>query len=181
MVDKDGEELQEVMIKDISYNEQQSATVVTLLDGFKHRFENGDQIVIKEVQGMAKLEGEGAINELICTVTVLNPQSFKIDIDSREYGPYEGNGIAKQIKVPKKAQFKSLEELETENTPAFDENLLISDFEKLDHKKISHYVYEACISMQGEVLDSYDSVELGRVLTEMVTALVPADLKETEK
>lgn len=42
--DKNGEELQEVMIKDISYSDIKETTIVTLLPGFKHRYEDGDQI-----------------------------------------------------------------------------------------------------------------------------------------
>ena len=55
VLDKDGEELQEVMIKDISYDEIKSSTVVTLLPGFKHKYEDNDQVTIKEVLGMKKL------------------------------------------------------------------------------------------------------------------------------
>jgi hypothetical protein len=40
------------MIKNIEYNEAKNATVVTLLDGFKHKYEDGDQVIIKEVKGM---------------------------------------------------------------------------------------------------------------------------------
>jgi hypothetical protein len=86
--------------------------------------------------------GESSINDQIATVTKINPQSFKIDLDSREYSPYEGSGIAKQVKVAKKVQFNSLEEIEAENLVPFDEDLLYSDFEKTFHKQISHYIYE---------------------------------------
>jgi hypothetical protein len=36
--------------------------------------------------------------------------------------------------VPKKVNFKTLEELDKENLAGHDENLLISDWEKLEHK-----------------------------------------------
>ena len=32
------------MIKDISYNEKLESSVVTLLDGFKHKFEDGSSV-----------------------------------------------------------------------------------------------------------------------------------------
>lgn len=181
VLDKDGEELQEVMIKDISYSEERQATVVTLLDGFKHRFEDGDQVVIKEVKGMAKLEGEGSINDSIGTITSINPQSFKIDIDSRHYGPYQGNGIAKQVKVPRKVQFKSLRELDEDKAPAFDENLLYSDFEKVAHKQLAHFIYEAFHQMDVIERESIDQVDLGGVLFKKVKELVPEELKSGEK
>ena len=54
VMDKDGEELQEVMIKNIEYNEKKDQTVVTLLEGFKHKFEDNDQVSFKEVLGMKR-------------------------------------------------------------------------------------------------------------------------------
>jgi PII-like signaling protein len=48
-MDKDGEELQEVMIKNIAYDEAKGATVVTLLEGFKHKYEDNDHAAFKEV------------------------------------------------------------------------------------------------------------------------------------
>jgi len=95
------------MIKDIQWDEKREATVVTLLDGFKHKYEDGDKVILKEVKGMKLLEEEkgedtlDSINGKQVTVKVINPSSFVIDEDARKYSAYEGNGIAKQIKVPK--------------------------------------------------------------------------------
>jgi hypothetical protein len=54
------------MIKDIKWDEKREATVVTLLEGFKHKYEDGDQVIIKEVKGMMSneemKEGENSIN-----------------------------------------------------------------------------------------------------------------------
>lgn len=106
------------MIKDISWDDKREATVVTLLEGFKHKYEDGDHVVIKEVKGMEVLEeekGEGAlasINGKQVSVKIINPTSFMIDDDARKYSAYQGNGIAKQIKVPKKFTFKTYDELE---------------------------------------------------------------------
>ncbi len=144
------------MIKDIKWDEKREATVVTLLEGFKHKYEDGDQVIIKEVKGMMSneemKEGENSINGKQVTVKVINPSSFMINEDARQYSEYEGNGIAKQIKVPKKLTFKSLTELEllesTEQGPqGFDVNLQISDFEKLDNKVDTHYLYCALLKL----------------------------------
>jgi hypothetical protein len=122
VLDKDGEELQEVMIKDISWDDKSEATVVTLLEGFKHKYEDGDHVIIKEVKGMEVLEeekGEGAltsINGKQVSVKIINPTSFMIDDDARKYSAYQGNGIAKPIKVPKKFTFKTYDELEALDT-----------------------------------------------------------------
>ena len=49
-MDKDGEDLQEVMIQNITIDG--NGGVVTLLPGFKHKYEDGDKVMIKEVAGM---------------------------------------------------------------------------------------------------------------------------------
>lgn len=46
VLDKNGEELQEVMIKNIS-NEVEA--VVELLPNTKHKFEDGDEVLISEI------------------------------------------------------------------------------------------------------------------------------------
>lgn len=119
MLDKDGEELQEVMIKNIAYDEAKEATVVTLLEGFKHKYEDNDHASFKEVLGMKLIEdNEKSINDVTVTVKVINPSSFMICEDLSKYTAYEGNGIAKQVKVPRKHEFKSLEEIENESDPS---------------------------------------------------------------
>ena len=96
MLDKDGEELQEVMIKNIAYDEAKGATVVTLLEGFKHKYEDNDHAAFKEVLGMRlKEDSTKSINDLNVTVKTINPSSFMICEDISNYTPYEGNGIAK--------------------------------------------------------------------------------------
>ena len=102
-MDKDGEDLHEVMVKSIAWDEDKDATLVTLLEGFKHKFEDGDEIKFREVLGMDALEmgGASSANEVAgVTVKVLTPTQFTLKgLDARKYTPYQGNGIAKQVKV----------------------------------------------------------------------------------
>ena len=139
------------MIKNIEYNEAKNATVVTLLDGFKHKYEDGDQVMIKEVKGMrTKSDEEQSINGKIFTIKVINPQSFSFDEeDLRQYTPYEGNGIAKQIKVPQQIEFKTIKEMEegelNGEEALLDANLIISDFEKLPNKLAAHRIYKGLL------------------------------------
>ena len=90
-------------------------------------------------------ENEKSINDETVSVKIINPTSFIINLDARKFSPYERNGIAKQIKVPRKLEFKTLEELEAESdiSTFLDANMLISDFEKLETKQITHYLYIA--------------------------------------
>lgn len=84
------------MIKDISCEQE---GVVTLLEGIKHKFEDGDQVEFKEVVGMKTInQGEDSINGKVFTVKQINPSQFKIG-DTTIFEKYEGNGIAKQLKV----------------------------------------------------------------------------------
>lgn len=52
MLDKNGEEPVEVMIKSIT-NEERG--IVTLLEGAKHPYEDGEVVVINNVNGMQNL------------------------------------------------------------------------------------------------------------------------------
>jgi len=100
VLDKNGEDLQDVMIKAIS-NEEEG--LVELLPNTKHRFEDGDEILFTNVEGMKLLPGEkhddpavksDSINDTIHKVKVINPYSFRIG-DTRKFDKYEHNGIAK--------------------------------------------------------------------------------------
>ena len=51
------------------------------------------------------------------------------------------------MKVPKQMTFKTLEELDNENLPAQDENLLYSDFENIENNHIAHYIYQAYLEL----------------------------------
>lgn len=53
--DKTGDEPVEVFISKIT-NEEKGK--VSLLEGLKHPYEDGDEIIISSVEGMGKLEGE---------------------------------------------------------------------------------------------------------------------------
>ena len=100
VLDKNGEELQDVIIRSIT-NEEKG--VVELLGNQKHKFEDGDECTFADIEGMKLNEGEShedaqvksdSINETIHKVTVINPYSFKIG-DTRKFSPYIGKGIAK--------------------------------------------------------------------------------------
>ena len=93
VLDKNGEDLQDVMIKHIS-NEEKG--LVELLPTLKHKFEDGDEVLLTEVVGMDLLPGlehedkelkSKNINETIHKVQVLTPYSFRIG-DTRNYSPY---------------------------------------------------------------------------------------------
>jgi len=92
-LDKNGEELQDCMIK--SFVQTEDSTLVELLQNAKHKFEDGDEVLFDGVKGMELVENQqqseenkevksGSINETIWKVKVVNPYSFKIG-DTRMY------------------------------------------------------------------------------------------------
>ena len=103
ILDKNGEELQDVMIQKISNDEE---GVVELLQNQMHKFEDGDEVLFQGVEGMKLKDGEkhddpqvksDSINDTIHKVKVMTPYSFKIG-DTRKFEKYERNGFAKQLK-----------------------------------------------------------------------------------
>ena len=137
VIDKDGEEIKEVVIQDIT-NEEQG--VVTLLHS-EFIFEDGDEVQIQEVKGMTKTdESDKSINGSVHKIITVNPTSFKIG-NTLEYSKYEGSGLAKQIKTKKVLNFKSLSSINWSNIP-HDPNLMIADFEKMNHNNWSHFCYD---------------------------------------
>lgn len=93
VLDKNGEELQDVMIKSIENDSDEA--LVELLPHTKHKFEDGDEVIITGVDGMKAKEGQGkSINETIHKVKVLTPYSFKIG-STKGFDVYERNGIAR--------------------------------------------------------------------------------------
>jgi len=102
VLDKNGEELQDCMIKNISCAEE---GLVELLKNAKHKFEDGDEVLFNGILGMELAEGmsqneankdvkSGSINDTIWKVKVVSPYSFKIG-DTRMFNQYKGNGLAK--------------------------------------------------------------------------------------
>lgn len=63
-----------MIIKNISNEEK---AVVTLLDGVKNPFEDGEAVLIKNVEGMKNKEDPTkTINETIHKIKVINSKSF---------------------------------------------------------------------------------------------------------
>ncbi len=59
VLDKNGEELQDVMIKSITSVEgHPEESLVELLPNTKHKFEDGDEVILMGVEGMLLKEGE---------------------------------------------------------------------------------------------------------------------------
>ena len=154
VLDKNGEELQEMMIKNIENAEEAK---VELLQGSKHNLEDGDLILITGVEGMNLKPNhnhpesnqtiikqellKNSINGSVHKVKVINKSSFYIG-DTRNYEVYIRNGLAKPIKSPVLLEFQSLENVLKDKKPAFDAILAQHDFMKLNNQLNLHIAYQ---------------------------------------
>jgi ubiquitin-activating enzyme E1 len=140
VLDKNGEELAEIMIKSITLSED-GKVIVSVLDNYKHKFEDSDVIQLKEVNGMVDSEGK-SINDIEqIKIRVIDTSSFELlGLDIQKYSKYESGGIAKQVKIPLTVSFKTMQEIdkEADQSQYFDQNLMCADFSKIDNIRILH-------------------------------------------
>ncbi|KAG8177352.1 hypothetical protein JTE90_028350 [Oedothorax gibbosus] len=126
--DVKGEQPLSAMIASISKDKN---SVVTCLEETRHGFEDGDYVTFSEVQGMVELNG--------CEprkVQVLGPYTFGIG-DTTDLSDYVRGGVATQVNMPKKINFKSFKDSIAE--PEF----IMSDFAKMDRPPQLHLAFQA--------------------------------------
>ena len=138
------------MIKNIT-NEEEG--LVELLPITKHKFEDGDEVLLTQVVGMDRINqavGETAsINETIHKVKVLTPYTFRIG-NTLGFDKYQRNGIAKQLKTKKLMTFKSFKQVMLEGADLpLDGNLAVADFEKIQNNILSHIAFNALDSFRS--------------------------------
>lgn len=107
VLDPNGEETTEILIEEITIAEK---GILRLPKGQRHPYQDGETIRISGIKGMKRLSNESeSINGTLHKVEVISPSSFFIG-NTLDYAPYEGDGTARNIKMPKEMQFKSLSE-----------------------------------------------------------------------
>ncbi|XP_022919652.2 ubiquitin-like modifier-activating enzyme 1 isoform X1 [Onthophagus taurus] len=126
VLDVNGESPVSAMIADVSRDKE---SVVTCIDDTRHGMEDGDYVTFSEVIGMTELNNCEPIK-----IKVLGPYTFSIG-DTSSYTKYERGGIATQVKMPKKVQFKPLSE--SIKSPDF----VVTDFAKFDHPQQLHLAF----------------------------------------
>jgi ubiquitin-activating enzyme E1 len=99
--DATGEEAKQAILSAITND---NPGQVTTHEDKRHGFVDGDHVRFKEVEGMNEVNGQEY------EIKVLSPYAFTINCDTTNFGKYDRNGLAEQIKVPVIATFKSLEE-----------------------------------------------------------------------
>ena len=102
VTDADGEETKSFIVVHAT---QSNPCIITVHEDKRHKFQDGDYVQFKEVQGMTEL------NQLPPTeITVINGYSFKVNVDSTGFSSYNREGLVENIKVPKKVSYHSLKQ-----------------------------------------------------------------------
>jgi ubiquitin-activating enzyme E1 len=100
VTDADGEETKAFIVVNVT---QTNPCIVTVHEDKRHKFQDGDSVVFREIQGMTEL------NSLPPTeITTIDGFSIKVNVDATNFAPYTREGQVENIKVPKKVTYHSL-------------------------------------------------------------------------
>lgn len=135
VVDEDGEKPRSGWVAAVS---QANPCVVTWLEDFPFCFEENDYITFSEVEGMTQLNGMAPAR-----IVSRTKDTVTLELDSTEFSPYVGGGIATQVKMPKVVSHKSLAERIVD--PG---NLMISDFAKFGRAEQLHVAFQGLHAFQ---------------------------------
>ncbi len=98
--DPDGEETKSFIVVNAT---QSNPLIITVHEDKRHKFQDGDFVQFREVEGMTEL------NSLPPTqIDVIDGFSFKLKVDGTSFSPYVRQGLVENIKVPKKMSYHSL-------------------------------------------------------------------------
>ena len=139
VLDKDGEEVQSVMISAMKAREDGGTGIlVELLTGATHNFEEGNMIVLTEVIGDVEDGSKPEINGQEFKVShVVNRHSFVIAADCASFQPYNRNGVAKLVKTAQQVEFTSLDKV----LGCLDDTYLDKDLQMLDFCKMENFLW----------------------------------------
>ncbi|KAE9551105.1 hypothetical protein FO519_005683 [Halicephalobus sp. NKZ332] len=126
--DVDGEQSKEIWLEFINTANGDVST----LEGGLHGFQDGDYVEFLEVNGCEELKGHAPIK-----ITVKSKSVFNIGDVAKTLSPYVEGGIARQVKMPVEAHYKTLEESIAEP------NFLTWDFMKFDSSSQLHVLFQA--------------------------------------
>ncbi len=133
--DVNGEPISSSMIASVTMD---AKALVSVLEDTRHNLETGDVVAFSEVAGMTELNGRQ------CRVTVRDPFSFEIEVDSREFTPYERGGYVNQVKQTVAVDFDSFSQ--SLRSPGE----IQMDFVKFDHAAPLHLAFQALHGFQAK-------------------------------
>jgi len=164
VLEQNSEEIPDVMIQNVFSEE--GKTVVKLVEGFRHQFQDGDIIQFDEIKGMmltdieeSKLDfGSKSINGTKHKIKrVIDKSNFELETDIGEYSQYESSGLARHVKVPKMQKFKPLKGYYDTFEQMFSD-FMQGKLEDLTIEKIEKAQTEAGYFDEGLILADFDKI-----------------------
>lgn len=102
ITDADGEDTKSFIAVNAT---QSNPCIITVHEDKRHKFQDGDYVQFKEVEGMTEL------NSLPPTkIEVIDGFSFKLFVDTTFFGAYTREGLVENVKVPKTMSYHSLKQ-----------------------------------------------------------------------
>ena len=100
--DQDGEETKSFIVVNVT---QTNPAIVTVHEDKRHKFQDGDHVQFREVQGMTEL------NSLPPTkIEVIDGFSIRLLVDATGFSAYTREGQVENVKVPTKVSYHSLKQ-----------------------------------------------------------------------
>lgn len=97
VTDKDGEATKQFIVSSV---ENGSDPVVHVHEDKRHSYQDGDYVKFREVEGMTELNDIPHIR-----IKDTKAYSFKLELDTTNFGAYTRQGLVEDIKVPKPVSF----------------------------------------------------------------------------
>jgi ubiquitin-activating enzyme E1 len=118
----------------VSFITKGETTEVTVHEDKRHSFEEGDYVVLREVEGMTD------INDLKpAKVIKTTPFTFVLELNSTSFSDYSRQGVCENIKVPSETSFKSWSESFKNPQASSDAGeLMMTDFGKFGRSEQLH-------------------------------------------
>ena len=129
VADVDGEEALTCIVASVSND---SPALVTCIEDERVELQDGQRVTFSEVKGMTELNGVSA------TVKNVKKHSFELDLDTANFSPYVGGGIATQVKETKTLKFQPYAD-----ALASPGDFLLSDFAKMERSPQLHVAFGA--------------------------------------
>ena len=102
VTDHDGEQTKQFIVTMIEKGEK---TVVTVHEDKRHIFQEGDYVVLREVEGMTQINETQPIK-----ITATTTYTFTLELNSSAFSDYTRQGVVENVKVPRKLAFHSWEQ-----------------------------------------------------------------------
>ena len=97
VTDHDGEQTKSFIVTAIQKGEK---TTVTVHEDKRHIFQEGDYVVLREVEGMTEINETEPIKIVGTTI-----HTFTLELDSTKFKDYTRQGLVENVKVPKKVEY----------------------------------------------------------------------------